>query len=167
MSSSPISVLLYPQLWYHYRGSSASFLFDSRVRCDNGETDTDLECLLESGLGISILPRAVRRRLGVQVQTLPGWQGKSIPTWHGIPCRIGRITLSISGFWFNPLVRVPVLKKRWMPPYLLIGTEFLISKKAIVRLNCTSAVNLFCPDMKSCTTLVRGKHPFFRWSEAR
>jgi hypothetical protein len=138
MSSSPVSVLLYPRLWSHYRGSSPSFLFDSRVRCDNGETFRDQECLLDSGVGISVLPPAVRRGLGVQVDLLPGWQGKPITSWHGVRCRIGRLLLSIGGFWFIPLVRVPVQEKRWMPPYLLIGTEFLKFKRAIVRIDCTS-----------------------------
>jgi hypothetical protein len=138
MPSSPVSVLLYPHLWPHYRGVSAWFLFGGRVRCDNGETDRDLECLLESGLGISVLPPLVRRGLGVQVHVLPGWRGQRIPAWHGIRCRIGRIALSIGGFWFHPLVRVPVQEKSWMLPYLLIGTEFLNFKRAIVHINCAS-----------------------------
>jgi hypothetical protein len=79
--------------------------------------------------------------LDLDVNPVPGWKGM-IPTWFGITCRIGRATL-----WlpvqenpgqlrsFSTLVLLPQLELTDAPPFVHLGTQFLIEHQAEVFLD--------------------------------
>src|SRR5260370_19681688 len=54
-----------------------------RVRCDS---------LLATGQLLSVIPPTIRQNLDVAIKPARGWRGQ-IPTWFGIPCRIGRVAV--------------------------------------------------------------------------
>src|SRR5438067_5763710 len=54
-----------------------------RNRCD---------LLLATDQAISVIPAAVLQMLDLVIKPAPGWRGQ-VPSWFGIPCRIGRVAL--------------------------------------------------------------------------
>jgi hypothetical protein len=149
MPLQPSIIPLYPHLYHHYRGTAVSFFFRGQLNCHNGETIRDQNCLLATEQRISILPKSIRDTLSVQVQLLPGWKGQHIPSWCGVPCKVGRITLHLGGFTYFPLVRLPIRHKLWMPPFLLLGTEFLQHQQAEIHIRCKALTK-----NKSCGELI-------------
>ena len=110
-----------------------------RTRCD---------ALLATGHTLSVVPPTIRQNLDLVVMPVPGWRGQ-IPTWFGIPCRIGRATIwlpvqagPIPYREFSLLVLLPTQDLEDAPPFIHVGTQFLLEYKAKVQLDCSSIEGL-------------------------
>jgi hypothetical protein len=109
-----------------------------RVRCDS---------LLATEQALSVVSPTTRASLDLVVTPVPGWRGQ-VPPWFGIPCRIGRVTL-----WLpvedgpdlyrdlSLLVLLPREDLEDAPPFIYLGTQFLLEHRAQVFLDCSSATN--------------------------
>src|ERR1700736_2410757 len=51
-----------------------------------------LDSMLATGQGLSVIPPAVLERFDLVITPEPGWKGQ-VPTWFGVPCRIGRVKM--------------------------------------------------------------------------
>jgi hypothetical protein len=81
---------------------------------------------------LSVIPFTIRNNLDPEVYPVPGWRGR-IPTWYGVTCRIGRLTL-----WlpieenpgqlrsFSLLALLPQQDLPDAPPFIQLGAQFLI-----------------------------------------
>src|SRR5712692_7374819 len=54
-----------------------------------------LDSMLASGQGLLVIPRTVLERLDLVIGPERAWKGQ-VPTWFGVPCRIGRVKLWLS-----------------------------------------------------------------------
>jgi hypothetical protein len=84
--------------------------------------------------------------LDLVILPVRGWRGR-VPTWLGIPCRIGRVTV-----WllvqedlgrhreFSLLVLLPQGEPEDAPPFIHLGMQFLLEYRARVLLDCSSTV---------------------------
>lgn len=106
-----------------------------RNRCD---------ALLATGQPLSLIPRPIRESLDLVVAPVPGWRGQVL-TWLGVPCRVGRVAT-----WlpvqenpgqlreFSLLALCPQHDLDDAPPYLQLGTQFLLEVRAQVFLDGTA-----------------------------
>ncbi|MCI0458967.1 MAG: hypothetical protein L0Z62_18570 [Gemmataceae bacterium] len=106
-----------------------------RNRCD---------ALLATGQPLSVVPHSIREQLDLVIRPEPGWKGQ-VPAWYGIACRIGRVSL-----WLpieeNPgelreLALLTLLPKQDLeaaPPYIQLGTQFLIEYNAQLALDAST-----------------------------
>jgi hypothetical protein len=142
---SLLQARLYPFLdvWIHGPGLTSSLprpmLMGSWFVESPQETE-DQSPLVRAGvlypeLPFSIMPRSVQQDLGLSPLATPplGWQGRPIPTWRGIPCRLGSALFRVIND-LDPddpfLFRVFVLLPDREPPgphieHVLLGAEFL------------------------------------------
>ncbi len=109
-----------------------------RNRCD---------ALLAIGQLLSVIPRAARESLDLVIEPEAGWRGQ-VPTWLGVPCRIGRATL-----WLpvdeepgrhRDLSFLALLPRHDLddaPPFIQIGTQFLLEHRIQTHLDATSTVS--------------------------
>jgi hypothetical protein len=81
------------------------------------------------------------------INPVSGWRGR-VPTWFGIPCRIGRVTLwlPVEGRGavfrnFSLLVLLPREELEGAPPFILLGTQFFLEYKSKVLLDFFSIEN--------------------------
>jgi hypothetical protein len=94
------------------------------------------DALLATGQPISLIPREVQDRLELVISPERGWRGQ-IPSWFGVPCRIGRVQhwLPIeeeAGRYrdFALLALLPREDPDDAPPFILLGTQFLLEFQA-------------------------------------
>jgi len=72
-----------------------------------------------------------------------GWKGQ-IPTWFGVPCRIGRVKMWLSVLEaelpreFALLALLPRHDLEDAPPFVQLGTQFLLEYRAKLDLDCSS-----------------------------
>jgi hypothetical protein len=93
------------------------------------------------------MPRTIRELLDIVITPVPGWRGQ-VPTWYGIPCRIGRVTLWLpieenpgAYHQFSLLVLLPRDELEDAPPFVHLGTQFLLEYQAQVVLDSSSLSN--------------------------
>jgi hypothetical protein len=93
------------------------------------------------------MPRTIRERLGIEILPVPGWKGQ-VPTWFGVPCRIGRVTIWLpledgpSLYRELPLlVLLPREDLEDAPPFIYLGMQFVLEHRAQVILDGTSPGN--------------------------
>jgi hypothetical protein len=103
-----------------------------------------LDALVATGQGLSVVPRAVLERLDLVVEPERGWQGH-VPTWFGVRCRIGRVRTWLavdegSGSYreFSLLALFPRRDLEGTPPFVHLGTRFLLDCRAELSLDCSS-----------------------------
>ncbi len=103
-----------------------------RIRCDY---------LLATGQPLSVIPPTIRENLHVVIKTVSGWKGQ-VPTWLGIPCTIGRVTVWLPveenpGQYrdFSLVVLLPKRDVDGAPPFIHLGTQFLLEYQAKVILD--------------------------------
>jgi hypothetical protein len=91
-----------------------------------------------------VIPRAVFQFLDLAIAPERGWKGQ-VPTWFGIRCRIGRATLwlPIQEYpgQYRELSLLALLPRQDLedaPPFILIGTQFLLEHEARIELDCSS-----------------------------
>jgi len=102
------------------------------------------DCLLATGHALSVVLRSIRELLDLQIRPAPEWKG-IVPSWFGISCGIGRVTLWLpiaedSGLHrdFSLLVLLPKEDLPDAPPFIHLGTQFLMEYCAQVFLDCSS-----------------------------
>ena len=130
---SPAVRYLFHSWWTCYSDGRHTW----RNRCD---------ALLATGQALSVIPPSIREQLDLVIRPAPGWKGQ-VPAWYGVACRIGRVSL-----WLpieeNPgelreyslLTLLPRQDLEDAPPYVQVGTQFLLEYKARVELD-SSTVN--------------------------
>ncbi len=103
-----------------------------------------LDSLLSTGQALSVIPPTVFERLDLVSLPERGWRGQ-VPSWFGVPCRIGRVTLwlSVEGApgTYRPLSLLALLPRHDLedaPPFIQLGTQFLHEHRAELRLDCSS-----------------------------
>jgi hypothetical protein len=109
-----------------------------RVRCD---------ALLATGQLLSVIPRMIQDDMNLAITPEPGWSGQ-VPTWFGIPCQLGRVTAWLPAQdhpgHYRPLSVLALFPKDELtdaPPFIHLGTQFLLEHRAQVHLDCASAGN--------------------------
>jgi hypothetical protein len=103
-----------------------------------------LDSLLSTGQGLSVIPPTVLERLDVVIVPEPGWRGQ-VPTWFGVPCRIGRVRMWLSILEaarpyreFALLAIFPRHDLEDAPPFVQLGTQFFLEHRAELLLDCSS-----------------------------
>jgi hypothetical protein len=103
-----------------------------------------LDSILATSQGLSVIPPAVLERLDLVVVPERGWKGE-VPTWFGVHCRIGR-----AGIWlpaldepgtYQDFALLALFQRRDLddaPPFVQLGTQFLLEYAAAVHLDCSS-----------------------------
>jgi hypothetical protein len=119
----------------HFPTPTCRFLAEAWWTCYSTGSHTwrnRSDCLLATGEPITIIPQDLRDSLDLEITPVPGWTGRT-PTWMGIPCRIGRVTLWLPvlenpGQYrsFSVLVLLPQQEVVDTPPYIRIGIQFLM-----------------------------------------
>jgi hypothetical protein len=108
------------------------------------------DCLVSPGEPFSVVPPQIRHDLDLVVLPEPAWPG-SVPDWWGVPCRIGRVELwlPIQGGpplrSFSLLVLLPARTVPFAPPYIILGSQFLVEYGVELTLNCSSRNPRVCP----------------------
>lgn len=132
--------VVYPSAAVHYLCKSLWSCYSTpkhtwRVRCDS---------LLATGQPLSVVPPTIRAHLDLVIAPVPGWKGH-VPTWFGVGCRVGRVELWLPveetpGQYrrFSLLALLPRHHLDDAPPFIHLGTQFLLEYRAHVRLDCSS-----------------------------
>jgi hypothetical protein len=102
-----------------------------------------LDSLLATCQGLSVIPPTVLERLDLVIVPEKGWKGR-VPTWFGIPCRIGRVTIWLSILEEPKLYREISLLALFprhdledAPPFVQLGTQFLLENRGNLVLDCS------------------------------
>jgi hypothetical protein len=139
-----------------YPDPTARYLLEAWWTCPSSPGHTwkqRSDCVLSTGEPFSVLPPTVRDSLDPEILPVRGWKGK-IPTWYGQPCRIGRATLWLPAqedggllHALSLLVLLPRQEPPDIPPFALLGTQFLLEHRARVILDSTvpGGDRLVCP----------------------
>jgi hypothetical protein len=103
-----------------------------------------LDSLPATGQALSVIPPAVLERLDLAIVSEPGWKG-NVPTWFGILCRIGGVRLWLPileepGVYheFGLLALFPQHDLEDAPPFVQLGTQFLLQHAGALYLDCSS-----------------------------
>jgi hypothetical protein len=123
--------------WTCYSTPSAAYHYRERI-----------DSLLATEHALSVLPARVQQSLDLVITPVPGWRGQ-VPTWFGISCRIGRVSLWLpirehAGHYreFSLLTLLPRADLKDAPPFILLGVQFLVEYRAGVLLDCATASNI-------------------------
>jgi hypothetical protein len=104
-----------------------------------------IDALLATEQLLSVIPLPIRELIDVAISPARGWKGQ-VPTWFGIPCRVGRVKLWLpieegpgSHREFSLLVLLPEQELEDASPLIHLGTQFLLEYHADVHLDCSSS----------------------------
>lgn len=99
------------------------------------------DAILATGLPLTVIPFTIRNLLDLEITPTPGWKGFA-PTWLGVPCLIGRVTLwipiqEIPGHFrsFSLLTLFPQQDVPDTPPFVQLGAQFLLEHRVQVFLD--------------------------------
>ncbi len=102
---------------------------------------TRSDLFLATGEPLSVIPRPFQQSLAFVIRPDTAWRGQA-QTWRGVPCRIGRVSLWVPSEETAGLLRelsllalLPRHEVEEVPPYVLLGTQFLIEHRAQVVLD--------------------------------
>jgi hypothetical protein len=107
------------------------------------------DCLVSTGEPFSVVPPQLRHDLDLVVHPELAWTGP-VPDWLGVPCRVGRVELWLPVLGGQPLRPFPLLALLprqtvpFLPPYAILGTQFLVERGATLRLDCSSGAPATC-----------------------
>jgi hypothetical protein len=145
----PITTLLHPYP-ARYPSPAVHYLCQSWWTCSSTSSHTwrnRCDSLLATGQMLSVIPATIRDTMEVVVEPVRGWKGR-VPSWYGIACRIGRVTLWLpieeEPGRYRELSLLGLLPKEDLedaPPFILLGTQFLLEYQAQVVLDCSGATN--------------------------
>jgi hypothetical protein len=126
-----------------YPEPSTRFLLEAWWTCHSSTRHTwrnRCDCLLATGQPLSVVPPAIRDGLDLVIYPARGWKG-AVPTWFGIPCRIGRAEVWLAvqedqGLRqpFSILVLLPQQDLEDAAPFVYLGAQFLVEHKVRVLL---------------------------------
>jgi hypothetical protein len=92
-------------------------------------------------------PAPVQQSIDLVISPVPGWKGQ-VPTWFGISCRIGRVSLWLPiqeqvGQYreFSLLALLPRDDLKEAPPFVHLGAQFLVEYRGRLFLECASTSN--------------------------
>lgn len=135
MPTSPLTVVMLP-----WPGLAARFLVEAWWTCVSSGLHTwrnRADALVSTGEALTVIAPTIKTNLNLDVRPVRGWRGQ-VPSWCGIPCRIGRVTLwlpcaetpgqlqSFDGLAIFPQADLPDA-----PPYILLGTQFFLEYRII------------------------------------
>jgi hypothetical protein len=99
------------------------------------------DALIASGSALSVVPPTIRNDMALDVYPVRGWRGQ-IPSWFGVPCRIGRVTIWLpivenNGQLqsFSLLALFPQQELTDAPPYIHLGAQFFVEHQVQVVLD--------------------------------
>jgi hypothetical protein len=125
------------------------YISESWWTCPSGSTGQHhyrerLDSLLAIGQLLSVIPPNATERFDLEIMPERGWKGQ-VPTWFGVPCRIGRVTVWLPTLEGPaPLRSFPLLALfprediEDAPPFVHLGTQFLLEHRAELHLDCSS-----------------------------
>jgi hypothetical protein len=106
-----------------------------------------LDSLLSTGLTLSVIPPDALARLDLVRQPERGWRGQ-VPPWFGVPCRIGRVTLWLpveeTPGTYREFLLLALFPRREVedgPPFIQLGTQFLLEYGAELHLDCSPPIS--------------------------
>ena len=102
------------------------------------------DTMLAPGLVLTVMPPTVTERFDLEILPEPGWKGQ-IPSWFGIPCRLGRVTIWLPVLEgpaplrdLSLLALFPRGELEDSPPFVQLGTQFLLEHRAELCVDYTS-----------------------------
>jgi hypothetical protein len=100
--------------------------------------------MLAFGQLLSVIPPNSTERCDLEIAPERGWKGQT-PTWFGVPCRIGGVTIWLPTLEgpaplrsFPLLALFPRQDIEDAPPFVHLGTQFLLEHRAKLSLNASS-----------------------------
>ena len=103
------------------------------------------DSLLATELPLSVLPPSIRDVLDVEITPVPGWRD-SVPTWFGVKSSVGRVKIWLpveaTPRIYRNLSLLVLLPKDDLPdapPFVHLGTQFLMEYQTQILLNCGPA----------------------------
>lgn len=139
---------LYPLSFYP--DPSARFLAEARWTCYSSPPHTwrqRSDVILATGQPFSVILPTIRNLLDLEIAPAPDWKGVA-PTWLGVSCHVGRVTLwlpiqEIAGrlHSFSLLALLPQQDVPDAPPYIQLGTQFLLEYHVQAVLDGTTTGN--------------------------
>lgn len=103
------------------------------------------DAILATEQPFSVIPLTARNSLDPEITPAPGWKGFT-PTWLGVPCRVGRITLSLPNSelagQFRTFSLLALFPQQEIPdalPYIQLGAQFILEYRVQVILDTTAA----------------------------
>lgn len=136
-----ISLTPYP---LSYPASTVRFLAEAWWTCYSSPPYTwrqRSDAILATGQPLSVILPGTRDDLDLEITPAPGWKGFG-PTWLGVPCHVGRVTLSLPIYGapgqfhsFSLLTLFPQQDVPDAPPYIQLGVQFLLENHIEVVLN--------------------------------
>jgi hypothetical protein len=104
------------------------------------------DALLATGEPLSIIPRGIREALDIDITAVPTL-GVAIPSWFGVACGMGRVRLWLPiaeepGVYrgFSLLALLPRDDLAEAPPFVHLGTQFLLEYRAQLGIDNSSGV---------------------------
>ena len=141
---STILLTLYP---VPHPTRTAHFFTESLWTCYSSPPHTwrqRSDSILATGEPLSIMPRTARDGLDPKITPVTGWKGLS-PTWMGVPCQIGRVTLWLptqeTPGLSRPFSLLTLFPQHDVPdasPFIQLGVQFLLEYHVHVVLNETA-----------------------------
>ncbi len=102
------------------------------------------DAMLAPGLLLTVMPASVTERFDLEIAPERGWKGQ-VPSWCGVPCRVGRVTI-----WLpiiegpGPLRALSLLalfpreEVEDALPFVQLGTQFLLEHGAQLHIDYSS-----------------------------
>lgn len=101
--------------------------------------------MLAPGQLLSVMPPGITERFDLDLLPERGWRGQ-VPAWFGVPCRVGRVTIWLPVLEGPALLRALSLLALFprsgvadAPPFVQLGTQFLLEHRAELHLDYSSA----------------------------
>jgi hypothetical protein len=101
--------------------------------------------MLATGQLLTVMPPRVTERFDLEIWPERGWRGQ-VPAWFGVPCRIGRVTIWLPILEgpaplraLSLLALLPREEVEDAPPFVQLGTQFLLEHQAQLHLDGSSA----------------------------
>lgn len=140
------TTLLSPSSLAFYPTPTARFCAEAWWTCYSSPPHTwrkRLDVILTTGEPFSVIVPTARDFLDLEITPAPAWKGLA-PTWLGIPCQVGRVSLWLPTQEtpgqmrpFSLLTLFPQQDVPDAPPFIQLGVQFLLEYKAQVVLNET------------------------------
>ncbi len=103
-----------------------------------------LDVILATGQPFSVIFPTARNFLDLEITPVPGWRGHA-PTWLGVPCHVGRVTMRLPSQeaprQFRPFSLLTLFPQQDVPdapPFIQLGVQFLLEYQVQVVLNETA-----------------------------
>jgi hypothetical protein len=130
-----------------YPTPTARFLAEAWWTCYSSPPHTwrrRSDAILATGQPLSVILPTIRNLLDLEIIPAPGWKGFA-PTWLGVSCHVGRVTLWLpiqetpgQFHSFSLLALLPQQDVPDAPPFIQLGVQFLLEYHVQVVLDETA-----------------------------